>query len=76
VFVKQPEPTGADAGNYRVQRRKVALVRQGDNTVGVLAEPSKAQREQGIEPLEPNDIVITSGALQLAAEMEDQQAGK
>ena len=76
VFVKQPEPTGAGAGNYRVQRKKVALVRQGDDTVGVLAQPSKAQREQGIEPLEAHDIVVTSGALQLAAEMEDQQAGK
>jgi cobalt-zinc-cadmium efflux system membrane fusion protein len=75
VFVKTPEsPT--QSGSYRVQRRRVALVRQGDETVGVLAAPSQQQRQQGIQALEPHEFVVTSGALQLAAEMEDQQSAK
>jgi cobalt-zinc-cadmium efflux system membrane fusion protein len=67
VFVKQ-----ADSGSYRVQRRRVEVVRQGDDTVGVAAEPSKEQRKQGVQPLEPHDLVVSTGALQLAAELEDQ----
>lgn len=70
VFVKQPDP--ADSGGYRVQRRRVALMRQGDDTVGILADPSKEQRRQGVQPLRPHDVVIASGALQLAAELEEQ----
>ena len=72
VFVKQQD--AADNGDYRVQRRHVVLVRQGDDTVGILAEPSKEQRKQGIQPLQPHELVIASGALQLAAELEDQVA--
>jgi cobalt-zinc-cadmium efflux system membrane fusion protein len=67
VFVKKP-----DAGSYRVQRRRVAVVRQGDETMGVVTSPSKEQRRQGIESLQPHDLVISTGALQLAAELEDQ----
>ncbi|HEV2970558.1 MAG TPA: efflux RND transporter periplasmic adaptor subunit [Pirellulales bacterium] len=75
VFVKTPESPTA-SGSYRVQRRRVALVRQGDETVGVLASPSHQQRQQGIRSLEPHEFVVTSGALQLAAEMEEQQTSK
>ncbi len=71
VFVRQ-----TDANRYRVRRRRVALVRQGDDTVGVATSLSKQQREQGIEPLEPHAFVIASGALQLAGELEDQQLAK
>jgi cobalt-zinc-cadmium efflux system membrane fusion protein len=74
VFVEQ---TGrSDGGVLRVQRRKVALTREGDATVGVVSEPSKEQRRQGVQSLAPHDLVIASGALQLDAELEDQQSGK
>ena len=67
VFVKQ-----ADSGSYRVQRRRVEVVRQGDDTVGVAVEPSSEKRKHGIQPLQPHDLVVSTGALQLAAELEDQ----
>ena len=74
VFIQHADQS--NGGSLRVQRRKVKLAREGDDTVGVVSEPSKDQRQQGMQSLTAHDIVIASGALQLAAELEDQQSGK
>ena len=74
VFIQHADQS--NGGSLRIQRRKVKLAREGDDTVGVVSEPSKDQRQQGMQPLTAHDIVIASGALQLAAELEDQQSGK
>jgi cobalt-zinc-cadmium efflux system membrane fusion protein len=74
VFVEQPDQS--NGGGIRVQKRKVALAREGDESVGIVSQPSKEQRRQGVQPLAPHDVVVAGGALQLAAELEDQQTGK
>jgi hypothetical protein len=74
VFVKRPNAM-KDAKQSDFERRRVALMRQGVDIVGVAINPSADEQKQGISALRPGEVIVTDGALQLAGELEDQQSG-
>jgi cobalt-zinc-cadmium efflux system membrane fusion protein len=58
-----------------LQRRNVAVTRRGRTLVFVRAEPTPAERRLKLEPLHAGERVITSGGLQLLAELNSLQTG-
>ncbi len=74
VFVKRPSAAN-DTKQSDFERRRVALMRQGVDVVGVAIDPSAEEQKQGISSLRPGEVIVVDGALQLAGEMEDQQTG-
>jgi membrane fusion protein, heavy metal efflux system len=66
VFVRH----GKDDG-WQFEERRVALAAQGTDNVGVVRSPSQAQQDRGIKPLQPHEIVLIDGVLQLSEAMED-----
>jgi hypothetical protein len=49
--------------------RRVAVVQRGRQTVLIRAEPNEAELKSGARPLRAGEEVITTGNLQLAAEL-------
>lgn len=49
--------------------RKVAVVQRGRETVLIRAQPNEVEKKRGAEPLRIGEEVITTGNLQLAAEL-------
>jgi cobalt-zinc-cadmium efflux system membrane fusion protein len=49
--------------------RKVAVVERGRKTVLIRAEPNAAEKRRGARPLRAGEEVVTTGNLQLAAEL-------
>jgi hypothetical protein len=56
----------ADDKAERVQRRQVALRRFEGGMAYVHATPSAAERRDGAEPIEPGELVVSNGAVELA----------
>jgi cobalt-zinc-cadmium efflux system membrane fusion protein len=68
VFVQlEPDPP-------RFKRRRVAVVRRLHDLVDVRGVVTPELAEQGVEPLAPGDVVVSSGALQLEATLAEQQS--
>lgn len=49
--------------------RKVAVVQRGRETVLIRAQPDDAEKKRGAQPLRVGEEIITTGNLQLAAEL-------
>jgi cobalt-zinc-cadmium efflux system membrane fusion protein len=49
--------------------RQVAVVQRGRETVLIRAEPNAAEKRRGAQPLHAGEEVVTTGNLQLAAEL-------
>lgn len=49
--------------------RKVAVVQRGRETVLIRAEPKEVEKKRGAQPLRVGEEIITTGNLQLAAEL-------
>src|SRR5262249_54594293 len=68
VFVQdRDDPT-------RFTLRRVAVARRLPGVVRVHATLTDAQRKEGLQPLADGDVVVTAGAVELRAELEDLQA--
>jgi cobalt-zinc-cadmium efflux system membrane fusion protein len=67
VFV-QPNPK-----ENRFVMRRVAVTRRGLHDAQVRSDLRPADKEDKLEPLKLNDRVVTSGALELKAALEDRQ---
>jgi cobalt-zinc-cadmium efflux system membrane fusion protein len=68
VFV-QPDPAKPEY----VQRR-VAVARRGQDQIYVRGSLTDAEKKQGFTALKPGDRVVTAGAVELKAALEDKQA--
>jgi cobalt-zinc-cadmium efflux system membrane fusion protein len=68
VFI-QPD---ARKGFY--EQRRVAVVRRGQDVVHVRARLSPEQERQGLQTLRPGERVVTSGAVELKAVLDDLKA--
>ncbi len=58
----------------RFRRRRVMAVRRFHDFVDVRGVVTPEQAEQGIEPLDPGEVVVSSGALELEQALSDQQS--
>jgi cobalt-zinc-cadmium efflux system membrane fusion protein len=56
------------------QRRRVAVTQRHQDLVDVRGMVTPEQAEQGIRPLVPGEVVVVSGAIELAAALNDQKA--
>jgi membrane fusion protein, heavy metal efflux system len=69
IVLVQPDPR-----EPRFVRRRVAVVRRAGGMVFVQSEPTPAQRQRGIRPLRPGELIVISGAVQLTAALADLQS--
>jgi cobalt-zinc-cadmium efflux system membrane fusion protein len=60
---------GVDSSHLNFAPRKVAVVQRGRELVLIRAEPNETEKRRGAQPLHVGDEVITTGNLQLAAEL-------
>lgn len=65
-----------DADDPRFTQRKVAVVRRNATTVFVRTQPTSAESHQGIQPLRVGERVVSSGALQLLAGLNQLQTDR
>ena len=64
----------ADGSHRNFMPRKIAVVQRGRETVLVRAEPLSAEKRRGAHPLHAGEEIITTGNLQLAAELANLKA--
>ncbi len=58
-----------DTAHREFTPRPVAVVQRGRQTVLIRAEPNEAEKKRGARPLHAGEEVVTTGNLQLAAEL-------
>jgi membrane fusion protein, heavy metal efflux system len=58
-----------DGSHRAFTPRKIAVVQRGRETILIRAEPSAAEKQRGAQPLHAGEEVVTTGNLQLAAEL-------
>ncbi len=63
-----------DAKQFVYRQRRVLIVRRGHDTVHIRSPLSPAEERQGFQPLRPGERIVTSGALELKALLDDQSA--
>jgi membrane fusion protein, heavy metal efflux system len=63
-----------DPDKPRFQLRRVRVLRRFNGTAYIASEVTSAQRTEGIQPLRPGEWVVTSGAVQLRAALEEARA--
>jgi cobalt-zinc-cadmium efflux system membrane fusion protein len=63
-----------DPDKPRFQLRRVRVLRRFNGAAYVASEASPAQRAEGALPLRPGELVVTAGAVQLRAALEEAQA--
>jgi len=63
-----------DPDKPRFQLRRVRVLRRFNGTAYIASEVTSAQRTEGIQPLRAGDWVVTSGAVQLRAALEEARA--
>jgi hypothetical protein len=54
-----------------VERRSVSVARRARDQIFVHCRPTAATRPGGCKPLEAGELVITSGAVELAGALQD-----
>ena len=60
-----------DAVHHEFARRQVMVTRRGRNLAFVRVSPTSSERREGDEPLHAGEHVITTGVLELAAQLDD-----
>ena len=60
-----------DAEHHEFSRRQVMVTRRGRNLAFVRVSPTSSERRDGDEPLHAGEHVITTGVLELAAQLDD-----
>jgi cobalt-zinc-cadmium efflux system membrane fusion protein len=63
-----------DAGKLVYTPRRVAVVRRGRDVAHVRTDPTPDEERQGFQPLRPGTRVVTAGAVELKALLEDLKA--
>src|SRR5207253_2236798 len=64
----------SDESGRQITRRKVAVVRRGDDMVFIRSEPTRAQQAAGCGPLRIGEWVVVSGAIELAGALDNELA--
>jgi cobalt-zinc-cadmium efflux system membrane fusion protein len=64
----------ADGSHRNFTPRKIAVVQRGRETVLVRAEPQPAEKRRGAQSLHAGEEIVTTGNLQLAAELANLKA--
>ncbi len=59
----------ADSSHRNFTPRKIAVVQRGRETVLIRAEPFPAETRRGAQPLQAGEEIVTTGNLQLVAEL-------
>jgi cobalt-zinc-cadmium efflux system membrane fusion protein len=60
-----------DSVHHEFARRQVMVTRRGRNLAFVRVSPTSSERREGDEPLHAGEHVITTGVLELAAQLDD-----
>src|SRR5262249_11156393 len=68
LFV-QPDPKKSE-----YHPRPVLVVRRGQDVVHVRGEPTAEEQRQGYQPLRPGERIVTAGAVELQATLDDLRA--
>jgi cobalt-zinc-cadmium efflux system membrane fusion protein len=68
IFV-QPDPKKAE-----YQARPVLVVRRGQDVIHVRSELTADEQKQGYQPLRPGERIVTAGAVELMATLDDLRA--
>ncbi len=63
-----------DGSHREFTPRKIAIVQRGRETILIRAEPNAGEKKRGAQPLHVGEEVVTTGNLQLAAELANFQA--
>jgi multidrug efflux pump subunit AcrA (membrane-fusion protein) len=68
IFV-QPDPKKPE-----YHGRQVLVVRRGQDVIHVRSEPTPEEQRRGYQPLRPGERIVTAGAVEIQATLDDLQA--
>jgi RNA polymerase sigma factor (sigma-70 family) len=65
-----------DATKWVYEQRRVAVVRRGQDVVHIRSRLTAEQQRQGLQTVRPGERIVTAGAVELQAVLEDLKAGQ